>query len=152
MLLGELLISKKLITQEQLDAALEEQKETGDFLGKILLKRRSLKEHDLVRALSEQFGIPLLSLKPTDIDWNVALKFTTPLIVEHQCFPYKKDVMGVWVAVVNPLDVQAVSKIEDLVKPERVRTVLVTTVEMAEILKTYKEKISGNIKKLLGGG
>jgi hypothetical protein len=54
MLLGELLLSARRITPEKLDAALEEQRRTGEKLGGILVRRGWLTENELDALLSFQ--------------------------------------------------------------------------------------------------
>jgi len=49
--LGELLIEAKIITREQLEQALKEQKETRAPLGKIIVKKGYAKEADIINAL-----------------------------------------------------------------------------------------------------
>ena len=53
--LGELLVRNKLIDQQQLTKALEEQKASGGRLGASMVKLGFLKEEDLVQAASKVF-------------------------------------------------------------------------------------------------
>src|SRR5690349_25109400 len=62
MRLGEILIQKHLITGEDLDRALELQKERGDKLGKILVDLGFIAMRDILAALSEQLAVPLAAL------------------------------------------------------------------------------------------
>ena len=57
-LLGELLVKKGLVTQEQINEALKESPVNGDMLGKILVNRGLIKEIDLLKVLAEQFNLP----------------------------------------------------------------------------------------------
>jgi hypothetical protein len=57
--LGELLVSKGLVTQDELNHALVEQEETGRLLGAILVDRRYVSGPALAIALAEQFGVEL---------------------------------------------------------------------------------------------
>ena len=100
--LGEILINKGLINQERLKAGLEEQSRTKEFLGTILVKKNLIKERDLLATLSEQFNIPLISLKNKYLDWNFVKNFSASLILNHRCFPVKKDEFSVTIAIVNP--------------------------------------------------
>lgn len=149
MLLGELLIQKKLLTKAQLEAALDEQSGTREFLGSILVKRRFIREEELLTVLSEQFHIPLIKLSPTAVDWDVAVRFTSSLVVDHLSLPYRQDEKGVWLAVVDPLDAQAVSMTEEQAKGQHVRTALISRGEMEELIRIYKAKMAERIKKLL---
>lgn len=59
--LGDLLIKSNVLTDKQLESALEEQKQTGMRLGEILLKNGRLSEFQLVEALSKQLHLPMVS-------------------------------------------------------------------------------------------
>src|ERR1700687_572168 len=63
MRLAEILIHKHLITSEDLDRALELQRERGDKLGKILVDLGFIAARDVLIALSEQLGVPLLVIE-----------------------------------------------------------------------------------------
>jgi hypothetical protein len=57
--LGELLVSKRLVTQDELERALEEQADTGRLLGAILVERGYVSGPALAVALAEQYGVEL---------------------------------------------------------------------------------------------
>lgn len=60
--LGEILVEKKLITPEQLEKALQRQRETGEPLGSALIKLEYISEAKLLGALSEQLDRPAMEL------------------------------------------------------------------------------------------
>jgi type IV pilus assembly protein PilB len=53
MKIGEILVSKGLITREQLEEALQEQKERGGFLGQLLIEKGLVTAADVERAIKE---------------------------------------------------------------------------------------------------
>ncbi|SRR6266540_97096 len=57
--LGELLVSKNLVSRQELELALEEQAETGRLLGAILVERGCVSGPALAVALAEQCGVEL---------------------------------------------------------------------------------------------
>ncbi|MGD9015185.1 MAG: type II secretion system protein GspE, partial [Candidatus Omnitrophota bacterium] len=101
--LGEILIEKGLITEQQLQDVLKEQKTSGEFLGSIMVNRGMISKVNLSEALAEQFGIPLVELKQQNIDMDVLHRFSSSLIQDYQCFPISEDEESVTVAIVNPL-------------------------------------------------
>lgn len=83
--LGELLTHAGIITKEQLDEALAEQKATGEPLGKILIRRGYAKDEDIINVLKgmlvvvfelnrEMFGVEIVYTKEI-----LNLKKITPL-------------------------------------------------------------------------
>ena len=60
--LGEILIERKKIEPDELTRALELQNERGDKLGKILVDMGLIAQRDVLAALSEQLGVPLVTI------------------------------------------------------------------------------------------
>jgi hypothetical protein len=57
--LGELLVTKGLVTEDELQRALKQQEETGELLGTILVDRGFVSGPALAVALAEQYGVEL---------------------------------------------------------------------------------------------
>jgi type IV pilus assembly protein PilB len=68
----EILVNNKLITQEQLNEALEVQKKKGGRLSDIIVELSFIRESDLISALSEGLGFPLIDLKRFKVEPEVA--------------------------------------------------------------------------------
>ena len=147
--LGEILINKGLINQERLKAGLEEQSRTKEFLGTILVKKNLIKERDLLATLSEQFNIPLISLKNKYLDWNFVKNFSASLILNHRCFPVKKDEFSVTIAIVNPLDVWALKRTEEEAKGLKLKLALVSEGDMDGVIRRYKQYMHSDLSKKL---
>jgi type IV pilus assembly protein PilB len=147
--LGEILIEKGLITQKQLEDALKEQRESGEFLGNILISRGWITKDNLSEGLAEQFGIPLIELKKQDIDMELVHRFSSSLILDYQCFPLSEDEESVTVAIINPLNAVAISKIEQAVRPRKVNLVLVAEEDIREIIQSYRQAVSNGIRSIL---
>lgn len=147
--MGEILINKGLITGEQLTEALDEQRKTNEFLGKIFLKKNQLKEKDLLEAISEQFNIPYVSLKYKYIDWQLAKQFSLTLILDYKCFPIAKDDWSLTVAITNPLDVWAIKRAEEEARGLKLKLVLVSEGDMKEVIQRYQQHIRSSTLKTL---
>jgi len=70
--LGDLLLKKGLITQEQLGAALSESRETGDLLGRVMIRRQFIFEDELARTLADQLALPYVNLRVAGFDRSAA--------------------------------------------------------------------------------
>ena len=66
--LGDLLLKKGLITQEQLEAALSESRESGDLLGRVMIRRQFIFEDELARTLADQLALPYVNLRVAGFD------------------------------------------------------------------------------------
>ncbi|ROH87345.1 GspE/PulE family protein [Pseudomethylobacillus aquaticus] len=66
--LGEVLLEQGLLTQAQLEHALEEQKASGRKLGRILLDTGALTEPQLAQALATQLDLPFVDLRQVNLD------------------------------------------------------------------------------------
>jgi hypothetical protein len=147
--IGEILVERGFITEAQLLDALKAQRVSNEFLGRILITRGLLSDHDFLLALAEQFGIPLVDLKTQHIDMELARKFSTSLIIDHKCFPLKEDDYMVTVAIVNPLNAVALSKLEEEASPKKVEVVLAEEKELEAVIQNFRQYISQSIQRLL---
>src|SRR3989304_1656284 len=66
--LGELLVEKGLITEEQCQHALDIQKKTGRRLGQAIIELGFVKEEELLQVLSKQMALPHIWLRKGLID------------------------------------------------------------------------------------
>jgi type IV pilus assembly protein PilB len=143
--LGEILIEDGLITTAELKSALEEQAQTKEFLGKILLKRKLIKEAALLKVLSEQFDLPVVDLKYRYFDWKLVKGFSPSLILDYHCCVIAKDESTVTVAIANPLDAWALKKAEEETRGFRLKLVLVSEEDMQGAIDSYREYIQKNL-------
>jgi MSHA biogenesis protein MshE len=61
--IGDLLIANKIISQEQLDTALSEQRKSGHKLGRTLVEHGFISEDELLDVLTRQLNLPFIDLK-----------------------------------------------------------------------------------------
>ncbi len=146
---GEILVGNGLINSEQLQEALEEQKTTKEFIGTILVRRRYIEEKTLLQILSKQFDISYISIKDRYIDVALVKEFPYYLISKHKCFPIEKDADSITIAVIDLLDVVAIAEIEKIVNPLKLKIVLTSRDDMAEIIKRYHQYRNRFIRNLI---
>lgn len=122
--LGEILVEEGLINDLALEEALAEQRKTGGFIGEILVEKGFAKQSDILLSLVKQCKIPHLSLLDYDIN-----KDLLPLIPKEICFKYNLlpiDRLGriLTVAMVNPLDEEALTEVRKACPDLRVKPIL----------------------------
>jgi hypothetical protein len=71
--LGDMLLKRGLITQEQLEHALAESRASGDLLGRVMIRRRFIFEDELARTVANQLDLPYVNLRVAGFDRSVAL-------------------------------------------------------------------------------
>ena len=76
--LGKLLVTKRFLTEAELEHALAEQLQTGARLGEILVARGYLSGPTLVRALAEQHGVDVSIETVPDRDLQTVVKPSVP--------------------------------------------------------------------------
>ncbi len=146
--IGEILIEKKLITDEQLQNALQEQARTKEFLGDILLKKRYIQEEDLLLVLSQQFNLRVVVLINRYIDWGVVKSFSSSLVFDYKCVPLEKDDFEVTMAITNPLDSKVMSKAQEESRGLKVKFVLTSNKDIEDIITRYKTHFKGSVNRL----
>lgn len=105
--LGEILLEARLITQEQLQKALERQKQTNERLGKTLVLLGYIQEEQIVQCLEGQLGIPAIKLSKTIIEPEIAKLIPLNLAQRYLILPIKKTGSRLTLAMVDPLNILA---------------------------------------------
>ncbi|MFA5092811.1 MAG: ATPase, T2SS/T4P/T4SS family [Candidatus Omnitrophota bacterium] len=148
-LLGEVLVKKGLVTQEQVDVALKESAGNGEMLGKILINQGLVKEVDLLKVLAEQFNLPFyLHLKEVRIS-SEAVKAVPAKFVQHYGFmPINLEGSVLTVAVYNPMDVWLAENIK-LNLGFQVARVLTSRHEVETAIRKYYGAVAGTVDKIM---
>ena len=110
--LGELLVRNKLIDEQQLSKALEEQKASGGRLGASLVKLGFLKEEDLAAFLSRQYGVPSINLSEFEIDESVIKLVPAEVVQKYQLIPVNRAGSTLIVAMADPSNIFAIDDIK----------------------------------------
>jgi len=109
--LGEVLVEERVITREQLADALERQKDTGQFLGKILLEMGLVDEGTLVEAVARQIGVEFVDLAKRRPTADVVGLIPTDLARKHAVVPAAIEGNSLLLAMAEPTNVAAVREI-----------------------------------------
>jgi type IV pilus assembly protein PilB len=134
--LGEILVEDGLITQEQLESALDEHKRVGKLLGRVLIDMGLIKESDLVRALAEQVGLEFVDLSEYQVEpWAPAL-LPEATARRYRALPIGERDGKLLVAMSDPANVYALDDIRIITNRE-VQPVVATAADVEQALRRY---------------
>ncbi|MCD6580915.1 MAG: response regulator [Desulfuromusa sp.] len=103
--MGEILIEKKIISQQNLEQALQRQKDNNKPLGQILEDMDVVLEEDVAMALSLQFGFPYVRrFSHLQFSQDVLSKVGAETALAKLIFPLKIKNKILYLAISNPLD------------------------------------------------
>ena len=103
--LGDLLVTQGVISEEQLSEALKLQRESGEPLGRVMVKIGLVKEADLLRILAGQLGLDFVDLADYQVDLGAVSLVPERIAKKHVALPIGFDEDKLIVAVANPTDV-----------------------------------------------
>jgi len=109
MRLGEILIARKQLAQEDLDRALELQKERGDKIGRILVDLGFVAQRDVLAALSEQLNLPLANLEAPPPVTPETERLSPRFLRQARAIPLRVEDSTMVLAMADPLDFETVS-------------------------------------------
>src|SRR5438552_3437464 len=109
--LGDLLVADGLLTAEQLKKALAEQKGSPEKLGSVLVRLNFVNEDQLIGFLSQQYGVPSITLAQLDIDPDVLKLVPAPIARKYEVIPVRKMGNSLALAMADPTNVFALDDI-----------------------------------------
>ena len=114
MRIGEALLSSGLITSQQLDIALKEQKKTSERLGDIVLKMGFITPEKMAPFLSDYFDLPFVDLKNLyhDIKLEAISSISEELAHRFTIIPIELENKILTIAMFDPLDLVAADTIK----------------------------------------
>ncbi len=113
--LGDLLVEKGYITQEQLMAALKKQKELNftKKLGEIIIDEGYISQKELLKVLATQLKTPFVDLFGEKIDFEkIVSKYPLNLLKAAHAIPFKEDEDFIYIATSDPLNYDALEALE----------------------------------------
>jgi len=114
MQLGQLLLARGVVTAEQIEKALNEQKEKGHhkLLGELLVEMNYCSENQIASALAQGYGVPYAQVSPKICDPKAIEILPREFLEEHIVLPLFKVYDVLTVAVSEPTNVFLMDEIE----------------------------------------
>lgn len=109
-----ILVEGGAITPEQVNVALERQRETGRRTGEVLVELGFVSEEDIGWALARQLDIPFVDVRPDTIDLELMRSFPEGSLRRLQAVPLFRAENCITAAVADPTDLEAMQEFERL--------------------------------------
>jgi type IV pilus assembly protein PilB len=144
--IGELLLKEKRITPEQLQEALNHQRQNGGKLGFNLIKLGYVKDEEITALLSKQYGVPSIALAQFEIDPTVVKLIPADTVQKYQIVPLSRAGATLTIAMTDPTNVFAMDDIK-FMTGYNVEPVVASEIAVVDAIERYYGKVAGN-----GGG
>ncbi|GAA6134676.1 MSHA fimbrial ATPase MshE [Oceaniserpentilla sp. 4NH20-0058] len=113
---GDLLVEKGLISQEQLMMALDEQKRSGRKFGRAVIDLGFISEDKLLLELSSYFAMPFIDLSRFQFDSEVTRRLPESLARRYRAIILIEEPNQYFVGFMDPLDILAVDEVQRVLK------------------------------------
>ncbi len=133
--LGERLIELGVVSRDQLELALREQKRTGVLLGEVLNKLGFASEDIISSALATQAGVEHISLENYHIDEEVLKLVPESFARKNKLIPFSREGDVLRLAMANTFDVVAIDELQRM------------TGSFVEVISATETDISSAIEK-----
>ena len=100
--IGDLLLKEGLISKEQLEKALQEQRQNGTRVGYNLVKLGFIQEIDLIRSLARQYKMQAVDLTKFAVDPKIVKLIPGDLALKNLVLPLKREGRTLTVAMADP--------------------------------------------------
>ncbi len=111
--MGEILVDAGIISGQQLESALEEQRTAKKRrLGSILVEKGLIREEIVAQVVAAQLNLPFVRLSEMAIQRGAVALLDGRLATHHMCFPTAATSAEVTIAMANPLDLIAIEDLE----------------------------------------
>jgi type IV pilus assembly protein PilB len=141
--IGELLLKEKRITPEQLQEALNYQRQNGGKLGYNLIKLGYVKDEEITALLSKQYGVPSIALTQFEIDPAVVKLVPAETALKYQIVPLSRAGATLTIAMTDPTNVFAMDDLK-FMTGYNVEPVVASETAVVDAIQKYYGKAAGN--------
>ncbi len=146
--LGDLLMREGLITQEQLNQALGEQRNTGQRLGYILVKDGFVREIEVTKMLARQYRVPAVDLSRFEVDPKLVKLVPSEVALKHTVLPLKREGRTLTVAMAEPTNVQVLDDLKFITRFD-IFPVIAGEYTLRNAIERYYEATDAQLQSLL---
>src|SRR6476659_790589 len=149
--IGELLLKEKRISPEQLQEALNYQRQNGGKLGFNLIKLGFVKDDEITALLSKQYGVPSIALGQFDVDPAVVKLVPAETAQKYQIIPLSRSGATLTIAMTDPTNVFAMDDIK-FMTGYNVEPVVASETAVVAAIQKYYGKAATAVGSTNGGG
>ncbi len=146
--LGDLLIREGLITKDQLDKALQEQKSNGQRLGYNLVKLGFVQETEITKMLARQYRMPAVDLARFEVDPKIVKLIPADVALKHLVLPLKRDGRTLTVAMADPTNLSVIDDLKFITRYD-IFAVIAGEYTLRTALDKYYEQVDQQLEGLL---
>jgi type IV pilus assembly protein PilB len=110
-LIGQEMVRRGLISQDNLDVALIEHERSGDRLGRILVQCGFITDDDLLGVLSDQLGLPVFKIREIEVPAAVIEKVPANIARQYKIVPVSTDDEKITICMSDPLSKKEIDEI-----------------------------------------
>lgn len=131
--IGDLLVQKQLITEAQLNTALEKQRESGQRIGRVLIDLGYIVEEQFLSFLSQQLKVPFIDLRRYEFDVDLIQRLSEIYARRYRAIVLADNGGKMLVGMADPVDIFAFDELERILG-QPVQTALVRESELLNTL------------------
>ncbi len=146
--IGDLLVREGLVSQEQLEQALIEQRGSGARLGYVLVKLGFVLEIEITKMLARQYHVPAVDLSQFQVDKRIIKLVPSEVALKHTILPLKRDGRSLTVAMAEPGNMQIVDDLKFITRCDIV-PVIAGEYTLRTAIEKYYEQTDARLDSLL---
>ena len=148
--LGEILLQQGLLTDTQLQEALDEQRKSGRKLGRVFVEKGFVSEEQISTALARQLQVPFVNLKHFSLKPEVAMRLPETQARRFRAIVLEDGGSFYRVAMADPTDLFAYDEISRFLKRDIQLAVVTESLLVQTIDRVYRrtEQITGLAQEL----
>lgn len=131
--IGDLLVEKAMISESQLQHALQEQKLSGRKLGATLVELGYVDENSLLNLLSAQLNIPFIELKQFRFDRELVQKLPETSARRYRVMLLREDFDGLLLGMADPTDIFCLDELQRILQ-KNLKPAVVRESELLDVL------------------
>lgn len=134
--IGQLLIEEEIVSAEDIEKALKEQKKSGKFLCTVLIEMGLVQEDSILPVLAKQLNLSFVKIKSLHIEPPVISKVPAKFAIHYKLMPIKLEQNTITIAVTDPLDVHTLDDLR-LILGIEVKAILAGEKDILEAIRAY---------------